>query len=360
MIGWMLGGACFLIQLYFQIWLWRGMRKLSQQSPKKTRPSSPVSVIIAAHNEEQSLPELLRILSEQTLPNNQFEIILAVDRCTDATVQIARSFQQQLPNLRIIDISSTPKNISPKKNALQLAINDATFSRLVFLDADVLPTRNHLQTMQQFFYDGSAAIVSLMRLRQPKNVWENFLVFEKLISWCIAAAGVGFGKPVISYGGNWAYTRDAFEQVGGFGSIIDSLSGDDDLLLQKFGSAGLPIAFCSDPNGWVTMEPPESFAHFLRQRRRHFSAGKRYSTSLQTGYFFYHASNLGIWLSPLFHFPAIALLIAKLLIDGYLLHRGGKRFRVSLSAAKQLLFNFGYLVYNTLVGPLGHIGKIRW
>ncbi len=352
--------ASFLIQVYFIVWALRGLKKLTEQPAANGKIQRQFSIIIAAHNEEKNIGKCLRLLSEQFYPDDYYEVIVAVDRCSDNTVGIVRGFQRSFPNLRIIEIQQVPVSISPKKFAIDAAIKKARFEHLLFLDADVAPSPNHLQTMNRYFTGDTSAVVSLMKFTEPNSFWQRFLVFEKLISWCIAGAGIGRQKPVISYGGNWGYTKTAFQIAGGFQTIDHSLSGDDDLLLQKMGEAQLPVVFCLEPDGWVRTAPPKTLSHFLRQRRRHFSAGKNYRSALQMGYFLYHVSNLILWIGWLFWKPAIILLIVKLMGDVLVVRKGNRMFREHFRSFSIILFDFLYLLYNVLIGPMGHFGRIKW
>ncbi len=359
MTAW-LGVLLFAVQGYFLQWAFRGLRRVAADRPPENPSLRKFSVIIAAHNEADLLPDCLAPLIAQDYPPGHYEIILAADRCSDDTVAIARAFQEKFPGLKILEIDAVPPGISPKKHALARAIERAQFDCFLFLDADVQPTPAHLRAMNRHFDGDTAAVVSLMRFVPPQHFWQRFLVYEKLVSWCIAAAGIGWGRPVISYGGNWGYTRAAFQSVGGFAAIFHALSGDDDLLLQQMGAQNLPVRLNLAPQGWVTMGFPDTFRDFLRQRRRHFSAGKNYRPRLQVGYFLFHASNLLLWVAAAFSIPALLLLGLRLTLGVGLIRYGGRLFRIRLPAAAAPLFDLLYLLYNTLIGPLGHIGKVKW
>lgn len=360
MSGWAILSGIFLLYAYFILRTWWGMRRLTRLSPPADTPLRPYSVIIAAHNEAETITRCLEALTQQDYPTELYEIILAADRCTDDTAAKARVFQKDFPNLKILEINETPPGVSPKKNALSRAIEAAARQHLLFLDADVVPTENHLRAMNRYFANDTAAVVSLMKFTAPKTFFQKFLVFEKLVSWCIAGAGIGWKRPVIAYGGNWGYTKSAFEKVQGFAEIEFSLGGDDDLLLQKMGELNLPVQMCLEPQGWIRTAPPETFRQFLRQRRRHFSAGGKYRFRLQAGYFLFHAANLLLWIAGLFYWPAPGLLLLKLLGDWLFIRQGQKLFRERFSFPTTIAFDFLYLLYNTLIGPLGHIGKVRW
>lgn len=359
-VVWLALGAAALLYAGFLVWIAGGLRRLGGR-PTGEGPRHAYSVIIAAHNEDGVIGDLLDRLANQHYPGDRFEVILAADRCSDGTVAVARAFQARLPALRILEIEDTPEGVSPKKHALDRAIAAARFDRFLFLDADVRPTPEHIATMDRYFEPDVAAVVGLMKFAPPGTVWERFLVFEKLLSWCVAGAGIGRGTPVIAYGGNWGYTRAAFAAVGGFRDIRTSLSGDDDLLLQRMGALpGKRIAMCLEPEGWIRMAPPDSFRHFFRQRRRHFSAGKRYRPGLQLGYLGYHLANLILWLGALAPPWGTLLLGGKLAMDGLVTRAAAKRFREPVATRWLVPFNLLFLVYNTVLGPLGHLGRVRW
>lgn len=350
--------ALLLIQLGFIFWVHRGINSVSYfNTPNKVERH--YSLIIAAHNEEACIADLLEKLAEQTYPLNKFEVILAADRCTDATTAIVKKYSQKL-SLTILDIQDVPPGVSPKKNALERAIEKAQHNHLLFLDADVRPTDRHIETYNSYFADDTNAVVGIMAFERAASFWQRFIVFEKLTSWCIAVAGIASGQAIISYGGNWGYTKQAFKAIGGFDDIRTSLSGDDDLLLQRFSKLPGRIAFCLKPDGWIQMDYPKTFSEFLRQRRRHFSAGKRYQPLIQIGYLVYHLSNLLVWLLWIVYPPAIFALIIKLFADCRVLFKGGHIFHRPQNALEQPIFLLFYLLYNSLIGPLGHIGKIKW
>lgn len=339
---------------------WRGLQKLSRHKVTGPAPQQRYSVIIAAHNEARRIGALLQRLAQQDYPSDRFEVVVAADRCSDGTGEVVEGFRSGIANLRVLPISRCPQGVSPKKNALKQAIGAARHEYLVFLDADVLPQPGHLRAIDGCFREGVEVVVSLMKFHPPQNFWQHFLVFEKLISWAIAAAGVARQKPVIAYGGNWAYSRRSFEAAGGFEGIATSLSGDDDLLLQKMGRQGARVGFCLDAQGWVRMAAPPNLRAFLRQRRRHFSAARRYRPSLQAGYALFHLSHLLLWLAPLLYWPAAGFLAAKVISDFLLLRRAERLFAEVIPRRFFLPFNLLYLLYNSFLGPAGHLGRLRW
>ncbi|MFQ5584317.1 MAG: glycosyltransferase, partial [Calditrichia bacterium] len=336
----------FLLNFYFLRWVLRGLKKVKEEPSSHNPERHSYSVIIAAHNEEKNLPHCLEVLIRQEYPLSLYEIVVVADRCTDDTGVVVRRFQKRFPQIRLIEIDSVPQGISPKKFALQKGIDAAKHPHLLFVDGDVLTTTRFIQTMNQHFNKDIVAVIGLMKLRTTRTLFQRFLVFERMLNWSVAAAGVGNKQPVIAYGGAWGYSRSAFREVNGFEGIQHCLGGDDDLVVQKFGRANLTVAFCTNPDGWVTTEAPQSFKQFLRQRKRHISAAKYYRLKFKLGYFFFHSSNLLLWLMPLIYPPAVFLLLLRLFSGAVLINKGNKLFKEQLPFIYILPMEILFLLYN--------------
>ena len=54
-----------------------------------------VSVIVAAHNEEENIGLCLNSLLRQTYPHDSYEIIVIDDRSSDGTWEIVQKFQER-------------------------------------------------------------------------------------------------------------------------------------------------------------------------------------------------------------------------------------------------------------------------
>lgn len=352
--------SVFIVNLFYVFWIYRGLRKINKPPQPQNSTNLKFTIIIAAHNESGNISRCLSGLTSQNYPQDKYEIVIVADRCTDNTSWVAAQFHSKLSRLKIIEIDEVPPQVSPKKYALDQGIREASYNHLVFLDADIAPTQDHLQTINSYFSNNTDVVVGIMKLLPGNAMWSQMLIYERLLNWSVAAGSIGDNNPIISYGGNWAYTRQAFNKVQGFENIFHSLGGDDDLLLQKFAKANLKIQFCSDPLGWVTTEAPESFQKFLQQRKRHFSAGKYYQKKFKIGYFLYHTTHLLLWIMPFFYLPAIFLLALKIFFNFILMKLAKEVFRERINLAVTPIFELLLMLYNSLIGPLGFISKVKW
>lgn len=346
----------------FALWLLSGLKKAIEKQPPPQKPveETPFSIIIAARNEEKNLGKNLSYLvAQKYLPEN-YEIIVVADRCTDKTVEIVKEQKSKFKNLELIEVKEVQPGISPKKNALKKGIEKTKYSHLILMDADSFAGENYLATFNQHFSAGNEVVVNFNKFHIKKNFLHTYLLPERLLAWSVAASGVGHKRPFLCFGGSWGYTREIFRKVGGFDQIITSLSGDDDLLIYLMGKLNTPMSVCLNPKGWVLTELPDTLKTYIRQRRRHHSAGKFYSTGIKFGYAVFHLSNFLLWTFPFFFLTGIWTLALKFLTDIFVLKFAAGVFQEKINAKNFIFFEFGYLFQNLFIAPLGFIGKIKW
>ena len=243
-------------------------------------PSSLIfSVLIAARNEAESLPNLLQDLAAQTLPAARFEILIADDHSTDATAALVTAAAQD-PRfaLRLI---SLPALATGKKAALLAAFQTARAPWLVCTDADCRVGSGWL----------AAYAARLERAPQANFISGPVLItgpatFLHLLVGLEFAGLVGVGgacitrrQPTMCNGANLAYRRTAFEAVGGFVDNAHVASGDDEFLLHKI-NAAFPgtVHFLADEAAIVRTAAPSTFRTLLRQRVRWASKWRHYQS----------------------------------------------------------------------------------
>lgn len=102
------------------------------------------SVIVCTYNRADQLDNLLDALKRQTMPLNQFEIIVVVDGSTDHTVDICQRASVSLPNLRTLVL---PNNAG-LANAANKGIKVANSDSILFTDDDCLPALDWVEKMR--------------------------------------------------------------------------------------------------------------------------------------------------------------------------------------------------------------------
>ena len=320
-----------------------------------------VSVVVAVHNEDSNIGELLKCLHRQALPDHKLQTLVVDDRSTDSTPEILSRWQES-HEIEILRISSVPKRYSSKKLALEAGIEAARNRIIVTTDADCRPGEKWLSALSNCFHSNCIAVVGFSPVIS-RNKWLSALMtIDSITVAAHSLAGIGWGRPFLATGRNWAYRKSAFELAGGFSGHRHRLSGDDDLLLQRMAKAALgKVEFSLDPESHVVSFGPDSLRDWLLQKRRHLSAGRSYALGLQFGYSLFHLCNAVIWLAPIiWGLPAALYLLAKLAGDLIVLQCTCKRLSFRMPWPAFLSWELAHLFMHALIGPFAFVGRIRW
>jgi cellulose synthase/poly-beta-1,6-N-acetylglucosamine synthase-like glycosyltransferase len=333
-----------------------------------------VSVIIAARNEEQNIGRLLSDLLLQDYPADRYQIIVANDGSSDHTAETVSAFAAQHQRVHLLDIQQTPAGFSPKKYALQCAVEHANGEILLATDADCRVGPKWISSMVQFFTAEVGFVIGFSqfgRAGQPQKVVERLQAFDFVTLMGVAAASTHLGSPMAASGQNLAFRRAAFDQVDGYRAIRHRVSGDDVLLMQMIRKqTRYRIVFASHPDSYVVSAPQPTWGDFLNQRNRWASNGG-YQIFLNPLFFAYlmltFSYNVFLLLGMMLFFfaarsSAMVLLCfaAKGLFEWAIACSGGRYFgRQDLLKCFPLWFVL-QIPYVVLVGVMGSLGLFRW
>jgi cellulose synthase/poly-beta-1,6-N-acetylglucosamine synthase-like glycosyltransferase len=234
-----------------------------------------VTIIVAAHNERANVARLLDAIRAQLWPLERLRIIIADDRSSDGTADVARENAAGLP-LDILRIDSTPQGMSPKKHALHSAILEARTDILLFTDADCRPEPGWIAGMQRVFASGADVVVGPAPLEADRGLTGRYAAYESCRTAAFMIAATAHRFPYMASGRNWGYRKSQYNRCAGLTALGQWLGGDDDLLLQQFAASGARIASCTDADALVRSDAPDNFPALLRQKMRHFSVSKGY------------------------------------------------------------------------------------
>ena len=163
-----------------------------------------VSVIVALYNTGPRLDALVRSLDAQTLPRDEFEVVLVDDGSTDDTLRAARALAAQRPNLVVESIPNSGWPGRPRNVGLDRARGDYVF----FSDHD------------DVFGPRALARMHAMAVEHGSDVVYGKLVRQGLATpyWPVWAADVPVaapaGLPVISRTVHKLYRRAFLAEHG--------------------------------------------------------------------------------------------------------------------------------------------------
>ena len=323
--------AFVIIQMGFIIIL--GSRLLSVKS-RKTDKTPGVSVIIAARNEAQNLPELLSRLANQDYPD--FEVIISNDRSEDHSTEILEQFRKQYTWLKTIPIQKLPESWTGKKYAIHQAVSKAEKDILLFTDADCIPSSSQwIRTMASGFNEDTDIILGYSPYHR-KSGWLNlFIQFETL--W-VAMQYLGFsllGKTYMGVGRNMAIRRDCYD-LNYLEKIRALEGGDDDLMIAHLARKN-NVKVEIRKETFTYSQPKTSLKTYLKQKIRHLAAGKHYHKKDQTLLAIFTLSCVFMWGLLAFLLLAGKNLTALLMVFGVrslvvypILHRLGRKLNTDI------------------------------
>jgi len=153
-----------------------------------------VSIILPCFNEEKNVEYVLTSLFGLDYPKEKLEIIAVDDGSRDNTLAKMLAFQQNYPGLKVLH-----KKNGGKHTALNLAIPQVKGEIIGTIDADCSVEPNGLKQMLKYFNEPNiAAVVSTIKVRQPKNILEGVQYAEFMVS--------AFVKKILSFLGGLTVT----------------------------------------------------------------------------------------------------------------------------------------------------------
>ncbi|NOZ07524.1 MAG: glycosyltransferase [FCB group bacterium] len=355
------------------LWFTLKLETAQPSNPIRENEDRPfVSVIVAARNEEHTLPSLIDALQHQTYPETLFEIIIVNDRSTDGTALYLDEISEKIPQLKILTVTETPEGWAPKKWALNSAVLTASGDLILQTDADCRPCSNWISTMVSGFSDPETGFLSAPApLTAHQTYLDALFEMESLAQDALSAGGMEAGIALSCTGRNMAFRKDVFNAVSGYSGFEHILSGDDDLLLQKVSTQGQwKLRFLSQNGAIVESDPPRTINQFIYQRLRFASKGIEYYT-LSTGWgirlilplifltnltvtaslIIFTETAKSVWLMPF---------IVKSFTDGLLIRTFYRRIERPWSLLTFLPLTLLHPLYVVLFGAAGPFLKPRW
>lgn len=168
-------------------------------------PQFSCSVVIPTHNAEKTLSEQLRALSQQTSLN--FEVIVVANNCSDRSAQIATSFIEKLPGLKIIEANEQ----AGASYARNIGSRAATCPRILFCDADDVVSEEWVESMNCGLdkFDVVGGILDTHRLND-RPAW------ELLPELPTTELPTSMKYQPYAFAGNMGCHRAVLERVNGF------------------------------------------------------------------------------------------------------------------------------------------------
>ena len=221
--------------------------------------AAPLSVIIAAYNEEKVIAATLRSVLD-TDYQGEVDVVVINDGSKDRTGEVVRALTGTDPRLRLVEQENAGKS-----EALRRGVELARHNLLVFLDADTLFQRDTLRYLAAPFADPQVGAVSgHARVGNTDRFIAKCQALEYICGFNLdRRAYDAWNCITVAPGAISAVSRAALRAVGGFRP--DTLAEDTDLTLSLH-RRGYLIRYESAAVAWT--EAPETIRTLAKQRFR--------------------------------------------------------------------------------------------
>ncbi len=211
----------------------REIPRLGDYAPETGEKTPMVSVLVAARDEAEKLPEALPTMLGQTgVPH---EVIAVDDRSQDATGAILDDFAARNPGLRVVHVRELPAGWMGKPHALEMAYEKSQGEWLLFTDADV---RFHPETVSRalrLVRERKLDHLTLIATLDMRGFWEHAALSYIALAFLLGIRPWLVDKPAAgSYMGIGAFQlvrRSAYEAAGGHKRL--AMEVVDDMKLGK-------------------------------------------------------------------------------------------------------------------------------
>lgn len=258
------------------IYLITGWAKLKHPNLPQRAPTTKITVLISARNEEELIHLTIEDILAQDYPRGLTEIIIVDDHSTDNTAGVIASYADR--GVTLLQLNEEGALNSYKKKAIAKAIDMSSGDLMIATDADCRMGPKWLSSVVGYYEANDFVMMS-----SPVTYFEERSLFERLQTLefgyliGIGAAFIGNNRASNCNGANLAYRKDVFYTVGGFKGIDELASGDDELLLQKVAER-FPgkIGFLKLKDAVVYTHAKHTLKTFLQQRKRWASKSTKY------------------------------------------------------------------------------------
>ncbi len=327
-----------------------------------------VTVILPARNEEHTIEHCINSIAQQNYPKHLFQLIVVDDCSTDSTRErVKKRIQLHTQcNISLIELPALTQNESPKKRAIEKAVEAANGELIITTDADCSMEINWIPSLVKFYELKKAKlIVAPLKIKSQHNasILQQFQEYDCIGLVASGGASLHYHRALLCNGANLAFQKSAYltcykDQNG------KNLASGDDMFLMLAIQKRFPksIFFLKSASACVQTLPQTNFSDFIRQRKRWATKGFSYNNKYITWVaVLIVLMNLALLTTSIISFfsvqfllPFLVLFLTKLSIDTFFLKQVAPLFDSKVRMHKLALF---ILLYPLLICA---IAAISW
>ncbi|HEY3425964.1 MAG TPA: glycosyltransferase family 2 protein [Negativicutes bacterium] len=256
----------YFIIAFFGIW--------RKKETKIMTPKKSFAIIVAAHNEEQVIGQLIENLHVLQYPSELYDIFVVADNCKDRTPQVARAAKAIV--YERFNLKQRGKGYAMEWMFTKLFQLERKYDGVIVFDADNLVHPHFLLEMNNRLCKGEKVIQGYLDSKNPHDTWiaGTFAISFWVVNhiWHLAKYNIGLSS--VLGGTGMCISTDILQKFGwGATCLTEDMEFTMKVLLK-----GIPTTWAHD--AIVYDEKPLTFAQSWKQRKRwaqgHFDIAGRY------------------------------------------------------------------------------------
>ena len=205
--------------------------------------SPRVSVVIPTHQRRESVARALRALSRQTIPADEYEVVVAIDGSTDGTRELVSSIETPF----VVRVTWNPRG--GRASACNAGLRLASAPLVVFLDDDMEAAPEFLAAHLAAHTPGTrVGVVGAVPIRATDASTPVARYVANRFNGHLgnlAAPGHALGVRDF-YSGNFSIDRETIQRVGGFDESFTAYGNEDIELSLRLRADGVRLVFRVD------------------------------------------------------------------------------------------------------------------
>ena len=222
----------------------------------------PVTVLIAAYNEDKSIAKTIKAILAQSYPAN-ISVIVINDGSSDETVASVRSLQIQHANIELIDLGTN----GGKAAALNHGLARCQTNVVISIDADSYVLKDGIRHLVGRYLSDPIQTKAVAGSILIRNSRENWITKAQEWDYFLGIASIKriqslFQGTLVAQGAFSLYERDTLIRLNGWPDMV----GEDIVLTWKILLAGFRVGHAEDALAFT--DCPNTLRQFIKQRQR--------------------------------------------------------------------------------------------
>ncbi len=323
----------FFVLFYSVYMLTAFLTKIFNKKEYETEDYSlTATIVIPAFNEEKNIGKTISSALKLDYPKSKIKIVVVDDGSTDNTLKVAREFEKEHSNVKVI----SQKNIG-KGASLNKVLKQTNTDLFIVFDSDSRIEKDALKKIVPYFKEEDVAAVSpFMKVEKPKTLLQKVQYLEYLLFSFLRKIHSSINSIYVIPGPFSVYKTSILKELNGFDE--KSIVEDQEIAwrLQKEG-----YKILQNVNVNVYTVSPDTLKKLVKQRKRWYKGALQTIIQHKDALFNLKLGDFGLFQAPSLAFNSFILpILGAILIINIIIIPFFKKIYAFYFSGVHFNFNF--------------------